>query len=63
MGMELSMAHCTRPTKEQIRAWLAERRQAGAPFPACEQVRRQLGWHYQASGMPSGPNQQLKGSK
>lgn len=43
------MASIIRPTKEQVRAWLAERRQHGLPLPSCEQIRSQLGWEY---GMP-----------
>lgn len=38
------MENRIRPTKEQVRAWLAERRQAGQPPPNCEQIRRRMGW-------------------
>jgi hypothetical protein len=40
------MKSITRPTKEQIRAWFAERRQFSLPLPSGEQIRRQLGWKY-----------------
>ncbi|MES2262696.1 MAG: hypothetical protein V4724_29590 [Pseudomonadota bacterium] len=33
-----------RPTKEQVRAWLLERRQGQAELPDREQIRRELGW-------------------
>lgn len=33
-----------RPTKEQVRQWLQERRQGNAALPDREQIRRQLGW-------------------
>jgi hypothetical protein len=38
------MATTTRPDKEQVRAWMAERQQQSAPPPAPEDIRRQLGW-------------------
>lgn len=52
------MQSLVRPTKEQVRAWLAERRQAGLPPPDCEQIRRQLGWRAGASaeGEKGGPS-------
>ncbi|HEX8604871.1 MAG TPA: hypothetical protein VF774_19660 [Pseudoduganella sp.] len=40
------MARINRPTKEQVRVWLAERRQHSLPLPSCEQIRSQLGWEY-----------------
>jgi len=45
------MGRIHRPTKEQVRAWLAERRQTGQCLPDCEQIRQQLGWNYYATGM------------
>jgi hypothetical protein len=39
------------PTKEQVRAWLAERRQAGQSPPNCEQIRQQLRWNHCATGV------------
>lgn len=33
-----------RPTKEQVRAWMAERLARPAPLPSLEQIRRDLGW-------------------
>jgi hypothetical protein len=33
-----------RPTKEQIRQWLAERWQSHAPLPDAALIRQQLGW-------------------
>lgn len=34
----------TQPSKEQVRQWLTDRRDAKTPPPAPEQVRRELGW-------------------
>jgi len=34
----------TRPAKEAVRHWLADRRVAGAPPPTPEQIRRELSW-------------------
>ncbi len=55
---------CTnRPTKEQVRAWLAERRQAGQPLPNCEQIRRQLGWDHDATVIrPDKSIEQMEGT-
>ena len=36
--------HITHPTKEQVRAYMAERELARRPPPAPEEIRRQLGW-------------------
>jgi hypothetical protein len=33
-----------RPTKEQVRQWLAERRLSHAPLPDADHIRHQLGW-------------------
>jgi len=33
-----------RPTKEQVREWLASRRQSHAPLPNAEHIRHELGW-------------------
>jgi hypothetical protein len=35
------------PTKEQVRAYMAEREAARRPPPAPEEIRRQLGWRLQ----------------
>ena len=32
------------PTKEQVRAWMAEREAARRPPPSPEEIRRTLGW-------------------
>jgi ribosomal protein S24E len=32
------------PSKESVREWLHRRRDAGAPPPPIEQIRRELGW-------------------
>jgi hypothetical protein len=32
------------PSKEQVRAWLAQRRRDSAPLPTPQEVRVQLGW-------------------
>lgn len=36
--------HITHPTKEQVRAYMAERELAHRPPPAPEEIRRKLGW-------------------
>lgn len=33
-----------RPTKERVRAWMAERWAQPGPLPSLEQIRRDLGW-------------------
>jgi hypothetical protein len=38
------MKTVNRPTKEQVRVWLQERRQGRAQLPGREQIRRELGW-------------------
>lgn len=40
----------THPSKEQVRAYMAEREAARRPPPAPEEIRRQLGWRLIASG-------------
>ncbi len=39
----------TQPTKEQVRAYMAERERARLPPPSPEEIRRQLGWRLQRS--------------
>ena len=57
------MGSIDRPTKEQVRAWLAERRQAAQPLPSGDQIRRQLGWQYCTPGMqPDHYTEQLERS-
>ena len=36
--------HIVHPTKEQVRAYMAQRGRARRPPPAPEEIRRQLGW-------------------
>lgn len=36
--------HITHPTKEQVRAYMAERELARRPPPAPDEIRRKLGW-------------------
>ncbi|HCY61681.1 MAG TPA: hypothetical protein DHV59_02315 [Oxalobacteraceae bacterium] len=38
------MDNVHRPTKEQVRQWLAERRLSHAPLPDAALIRHQLGW-------------------
>jgi hypothetical protein len=38
------MSTTTKPTKQQLRAYLYERQQSKEPPPSPEEVRRQLGW-------------------
>jgi hypothetical protein len=52
------MGSINRPTKEQVRQWLAERRSGGQPPPTCEQIRRTLGWAYRAPAMPPAQTKQ-----
>lgn len=35
----------TKPTPQQVRDYLAERRTSGSPPPSNERVRELLGWH------------------
>lgn len=35
----------THPSKEAVRAYLADRNKAESPPPSPQQVREQLGWH------------------
>jgi L-amino acid N-acyltransferase YncA len=49
---EVIMKLIKRPTKEQIREWLAKRRRKHAPVPDIEQIRRQLGWTVSGSVEP-----------
>lgn len=34
----------SRPTKEQLQAWLKQRQESKLPPPSMEEIRRQLGW-------------------
>lgn len=56
------MESVKRPSKEQVRAWLAERRHGG-PLPECEQIRRQLGWDYAPHLRPHHDTEPLEGMK
>ena len=38
------MHQITHPTKEQVRAYMAQREAARRPPPSPEEIRRQLGW-------------------
>ncbi|RJG27764.1 hypothetical protein D3872_00375 [Massilia cavernae] len=41
------MNNVVNPTKEQVRAWLEQRRRENSePLPDCEQIREALGWKY-----------------
>jgi hypothetical protein len=35
----------SKPSKEQVRAWLRQRRQASAQPPSMSDIRHQLGWY------------------
>jgi hypothetical protein len=39
------MATVSKPDKEQVRAYLQQRRQASAQPPSMSDIRRRLGWH------------------
>ncbi|QAU35020.1 hypothetical protein [Janthinobacterium sp. 17J80-10] len=39
-----SSGEIKRPTKEQVRSWMAERLARPVPLPSLEQIRRDLGW-------------------
>ena len=58
------MDSINRPTKEQVRSWLAQRRQGSQPLPDFEQIRRQLGWDYCGPDMclPTHPEPQERKS-
>lgn len=43
------MKSINRPSKEQIREWLANRMQGHTPLPDTKQIRRELGWGYSRS--------------
>ena len=47
--------HITHPTKEQVRAYMAERELARRPPPAPDEIRRRLGWRLD----PPGPDAAL----
>jgi len=38
------MEKINRPTKEQVRQWLLDRRNGRKPLPDVEQIQRQLNW-------------------
>lgn len=40
----------SKPSKEQVRTYTEQRRKAGTPPPAPEEVRRQLGWGLLGNG-------------
>lgn len=35
----------TKPSKEQVRTFMEQRRHTPAPPPSIAEIRRQLGWH------------------
>jgi len=41
-----------RPTKEQVRTWMAERLARPVPLPSLEQIQRDLGWKVAATALP-----------
>lgn len=47
--MSLRIVH---PTKEQVRAYMAQRERARRPPPAPEEIRRQLGWRIARADEP-----------
>lgn len=46
------MATKEQPTKEAVRAWLADRRDANTPPPSPQDIRRELGWQLDAGYDP-----------
>ena len=44
--------HITHPTKEQVRAYMAERELARRPPPAPDEIRRKLGWRLAPASKP-----------
>lgn len=46
------MEKVVKPTKEEVRAWLAERRRDSQPLPNCEEIREALGWKYWLQSSP-----------
>ena len=45
------MHRLTKPSKEQVRAYMAERESAHRPPPPPEEIRRQLGWRLDPGGI------------
>ncbi|HCY63758.1 MAG TPA: hypothetical protein DHV59_13220 [Oxalobacteraceae bacterium] len=43
-GADTSHGEIRKPTKEQVRAWLARRQARPVPLPSLEQIRQELGW-------------------
>jgi len=39
------MVTVSKPSKEQVRAWLRQRRQASAQPPSMSDILHRLGWH------------------
>lgn len=37
------------PSKEQVRAWMKDRRESGKPLPSPQDIRRELGWGMHSS--------------
>lgn len=44
MDANISHGETRKPTKEQVRAWLAGRLAQPMPLPSLEQIRQELGW-------------------
>ena len=42
--MEAVMDRIIKPTKEEVRNWLRNRRASHEPLPECDRIRRELGW-------------------
>lgn len=55
MDANINHGETRKPTKEQVRAWLAGRLAQPTPLPSLEQIRQELGWimeDRQFSSMP-----------
>jgi len=39
------MVQAKKPTKEEVRSWLNQRKAERTPPPSPDQIRRELGWH------------------
>jgi hypothetical protein len=39
------MTQTTRPPKQEVRSYMAQRRESREPPPSPEEIRRQLGWN------------------
>jgi hypothetical protein len=56
------MGNISRPSKEKVRDWLADRRIAATPLPDARQIRQQLGWEYSRDAATAGQPRTTSGT-